>query len=186
MNKFLMIVALAGLIATPVLAEDALPISGDVNEVTVDTEDGPFTITRSKNDMQLIGGVLQPLIPVEGVHPMGELEVLEALNDPDFVVVDMRTIDWRAKSTIPGSVHIPYIEVAGRLDELGCEGSEGAWDCTNAKKVVAFCNGPACGQSPIAIRAMDREGYPADRIYYYRGGMQSWTVMGLSVLEDAF
>ncbi|MBU2863629.1 rhodanese-like domain-containing protein [Reinekea forsetii] len=186
MNRLLTFLTLIGLTVNGAMADDSLPISSDISEVTVNTDEGPFTITRQANDMQLIGGVLQPLIPVAGVHPMGELEVLEALNDPEFIVVDMRTIDWRAKSTIPGSIHIPYIEIAARLDELGCTGSEGAWDCSNARKVVAFCNGPACGQSPIAIRAMDREGYPTDKIYYYRGGMQSWTVMGLSVLEDAF
>lgn len=187
MNKllltFMFVFAFAGL----TYAEGkALPISGDVMEVSVDTEDGPFVITRHANEIQLIGGVLQPLVPVPGVHPMGELEVIDALNDPSFIVVDMRTIEWRVKSTIPGSIHIPYIEVASRLDELGCTGSEGNWNCENAMKVVAFCNGPACGQSPMAIRAMDREGFPADKIYYFRGGMQSWTVMGLSVLEDAF
>jgi rhodanese-related sulfurtransferase len=168
------------------VAEDTLQISPDVYSVAVETEDGPFTIERTRNDVQLIGGVLQPLVPVPGVHPVGELEVLAALQDPNFPVVDMRTIEWRIKSTIPGSLHIPYTEVAIRLDELGCTGEEGNWDCTNAKKMVAFCNGPACPQSPIAIKAMHREGYPVDRIYYYRGGMQSWSVLGLSVLEDAF
>lgn len=174
------------LIATFSMAEDKLQITPDVYSITVETDDGPFVIERTRNDVQLIGGVLQPLVPVPGVHPIGELEVLEALQDPDTLVVDMRTIDWRIKSTIPGSLHIPYTEVALRLDELGCVGKEGDWDCRNAKKMVAFCNGPACPQSPIAIKAMYREGYPVDRIYYYRGGMQSWTVMGLSVLEDAF
>ncbi|WP_108163225.1 rhodanese-like domain-containing protein, partial [Saccharospirillum sp. MSK14-1] len=139
------------------LADDhRLPIDQNVDQITVQTEDGPVTIVRTKNDMQLIGGVLQPLIPIPGVHPMGELDVLAALNDDSFVVVDMRTIEWRVKSTIPGSVHIPYTEVAMRLDELGCTGASGAWDCSNAKKIVAFCNGPACAQSPLAIKAMDR------------------------------
>ena len=183
MNKFLMMLTLTGLLTSPLFAEDTLPISKGINEITVNTEEGPFTITRGKNDMQLIGGTLQPLIPVKGTHPIGELEVLDALNDTDFIVVDMRTIEWREKSTIPGSAHIPYTEITTRLDELGCKGSKGAWDCSNAKKVVSFCNGPACGQSPVAIRMMEREGYPTDRIYYYRGGMQSWLQLGLTVIQ---
>ncbi len=187
MKSIILFTLLAVSAVSNAIADDhLLQISPEVKSITVKTEDGPVTIQRERNDMQLIGGVLQPLVPVAGVHPMGELEVIEALNDPAFLVVDMRTTDWRAKSTIPGSAHVPYTEVSLRMDEFGCKGSEGNWDCNEAIKVVAFCNGPACSQSPIAIRAMVRDGFPVDRIYYYRGGMQNWTVLGLTVLEDAF
>lgn len=185
--KYQALITLSLLLLAPFsLAGERLPITSDLDSVTVNTEDGSVDIVRSKNAMQLIGGILQPLIPVPGVHPMGELEVIAALNDDSFLVVDMRTVEWREKSTIPGSIHIPYTEVAMRLDELGCVDGASDWDCGNAKKVVAFCNGPACAQSPIAIRAMNREGFPVDKIYYYRGGMQSWTVLGLTVLEGTF
>ena len=30
---------------------------------------------------------------------------------------------------------------------------------------------------------MIREGYPADLIYYYRGGYQDWTIHGLTTVE---
>lgn len=178
--------ALLALLAPPGYAADGLQISPKVTSVTIETDDGPVEITRQKNDMQLIGGVLQPMVPVAGVHPVGELEVLEALQDDSAAVVDMRTMEWRVKSTIPGSIHIPYTEVAMRLDELGCSGAQGAWDCAKAVKVYAFCNGPACAQSPMAIAAMVREGFPADKIYYYRGGMQDWQVLGLTTAEDMF
>lgn len=182
--------ALAALLAltfgSSFAAEDRLKITPESDSVTVNSERGTYEITRHRNPIQLIGGVLQPLIPEKGVHPMGELEVLDALNDPSFMVVDMRTIEWRMKGTIPGSYHIPYTEITQRMEEFGCVEDIGPWDCSKAKKIVAFCNGPACGQSPTAIRAMVREGFPPDKIYYYRGGMQSWTVMGLTVEKDAF
>lgn len=170
----------------PLLAAEDLQIGPDVTSVTIQTEDGPVEITRQKNEVQLIGGVLQPMIPVSGVHAAGELEVLAALQDDSARVVDMRTMEWRVKSTIPGSIHIPYTEVAMRLDELGCSGGQGSWDCTGALDVFAFCNGPACGQSPLAIKAMVREGFPATKIHYYRGGMQDWTVLGLTTVENLF
>jgi rhodanese-related sulfurtransferase len=170
----------------PLHAAEDLQIGPDVTSVTVETEDGPVEITRQKNEVQLIGGVLQPMIPVPGVHAAGELEVLAALQDETARVVDMRTTEWRVKSTIPGSIHIPYTEVAMRLDELGCEGTQGSWDCSAALDVFAFCNGPACGQSPQAIKAMVREGFPATKIHYYRGGMQDWTVLGLTTVENLF
>lgn len=157
-----------------------LKIRDDTTMISVETPDGPVEIVRSKNDMQLIDGILQPIIPVPGVSPVAELEVLDALKDAEFIVVDMRDPEWRRKGTIPGSVSIPFREVAGRLEELGCIRGKSGWDCSGASKVVAFCNGPACPQSSIAIRAMIGEGFPPDRIYFYRGGMQDWTVLGLT------
>ena len=157
-----------------------LKITGDTTKVIIDTPEGLVEIIRTKNDMQLIDGVLQAMVPVVGVRPVGELEVLEALRSRDFRVVDMREPKWRLKSTIPGSISIPYNAVTQRLDELGCTKKGSGWDCASAKNVIAFCNGPACPQSPTAIRAMVHEGFPAERIYYYRGGMQDWLVLGLT------
>jgi rhodanese-related sulfurtransferase len=48
--------------------------------------------------------------------------------------------------------------------------------------VVLFCNGPWCGQSPTAARRMIEAGFPAENISYYRGGMQSWNMLGLTVV----
>lgn len=56
------------------------------------------------------------------------------------------------------------------------------WDFTNAKHLVLWCNGPACGQSPRAIRGLVAVGYPKDRIWYYRGGMQMWQLWGLTTV----
>lgn len=159
---------------------DLLKITAEATKLVIDTADGPVEILRKKNDMQLITGVLQPMVPVPGVTPVGELEVLAALADPEFIVVDMREPGWRLKATIPGSVSIPFSEVTQRLEELGCSQAASGWGCAGAKKVVAFCNGPACPQSPTAIHAMVRDGFPPERIYYYRGGMQDWLVLGLT------
>lgn len=57
------------------------------------------------------------------------------------------------------------------------------WDFSLAKKVLLWCNGMWCGQSPRAIRGMLALGYPADKIYYYRGGMQAWQSLGLTVVK---
>ncbi len=180
--------ALAALVAVAAQAEEAerLQIAKGQLSVTVETEDGPVEITRVMTDCALNKGWLQPLVPVEGAHPATEIEVLAALQDPDFVVVDMRTIEWRVKATIPGSIHIPYTEVADRLDELGCRKAGDGWDCSDARQVVGFCNGPVCPQSPTAMKAMAREGFPADRIHYYRGGMLDWQALGLTVSEGMF
>jgi len=57
------------------------------------------------------------------------------------------------------------------------------WDFSRAKAVLLWCNGMWCEQSPRAIRGMLRLGYPAEKIYYYRGGMQAWQSLGLTIVK---
>lgn len=164
----------------------ALNIFDNQKSVVVKTAKGPVEITRVMTAAAKNGGTLQPLVPVPGVHPVGEIEILEALSDRNALVVDMRDTNDRVKGTIPGSIGIPYTEVAARLNELGCQKTGSQWNCAGAKKVFAFCNGPVCPQSPMAIRAMTRDGFPADKIYYYRGGMLDWDALGLTMVKDEF
>ena len=163
-----------------------LNIFDNQKSVTVQTVKGPVVITRTMTASAKNGGTLQPLIPVAGVHPVGEIEILDALSDRNALVVDMRDPNDRVKGTIPGSIGIPYTEVASRLNELGCKKNGNAWNCESAKKIFAFCNGPVCPQSPMAIKAMTRDGFPADKIYYYRGGMLDWDALGLTLVKDEF
>ena len=124
------------------------------------------------------------MTPAPGVTTIGELELLDMLQDPDAMVIDSRTEDWFRTGSIPGAVNIPYTYVIDELAQLGCEPDFDGWDCAGARRVALFCNGLWCGQSPTAIRNMIEAGYPADRIFYYRGGMQSWRLLGLSVTDQ--
>ncbi|WP_290777571.1 rhodanese-like domain-containing protein [Hoeflea sp.] len=188
------------LAASPAFAADddkKVNIRPDIASVEVQTPDGPVVIERVQDTEHEISGYfaqtsracppfcIQPAQAAEGVATIGELELLDMLADPDAMVVDARTVDWHAEETIPGALNIPYTEIAGRLEELGCVGSSGAWDCANAKNVALYCNGLWCGQSPTAIRAMLRETYPAERVFYYRGGMQAWKILGLTTVEGS-
>jgi rhodanese-related sulfurtransferase len=62
--------------------------------------------------------------------------------------------------------------------------NEGHLDFSKAKSILLWCNGMWCGQSPRAIKGLLSLGYPADKIYYYRGGMQAWQSLGLSIIEN--
>ncbi len=134
------------------------------------------------------------------------------LLDETGVIVDARTPAWWQRGTIPGSTNIPFtiftkdsedLELIEAMEELGAKkrdevggftrtieqmGLMGGslkndeWDFTNAKKLVLWCNGMWCGQSPRAIKGLLEIGYPADRIMYYRGGMQAWQSLGLTVV----
>ncbi|MXQ06529.1 rhodanese-like domain-containing protein [Alphaproteobacteria bacterium GH1-50] len=167
-----------------------------IASVTVKTPNGPREISRIQDNAHEVTGewartsracppfCIQPMSPAEGVTTIGELELLEMLADPETMVIDSRTPDWYAGGTIPGAVNIPYTQIIDQLGQLGCEPDFEGWDCENAERVALFCNGLWCGQSPTAIRNMIEVGYPAERIFYYRGGMQSWRVLGLTVTGE--
>lgn len=198
MLRIVAILALAGTVAGGALAEDKpVKIRPDMPSVTVPTPGGGTAEIKriQDNDHEVTGEwartsracppfCIQPIRPAEGVTTIGELELIEALKDPEVVVVDSRTPDWFEGGTIPGAINIPYTQAYDRMGELGCEIDFDGWDCENAKQVALFCNGLWCGQSPTAIRRMIDGGYPAERISYYRGGMQSWRVLGLTVTGE--
>jgi len=134
------------------------------------------------------------------------------LRDGTGVLIDARTPEWYKKGTIPGSVSYPFTELTkppedGAWEELlrefgakpaqkpglvekamqGLGLSEkklqsGKWDFSNAKSLILFCNGPACDQSPRAIKGLLAVGYPAEKLFYYRGGMQMWELWGLTTV----
>lgn len=169
-------------------------ITKDMAQASYTTPEGEFTVQRDQTpgarlegDWALTGPdcppfCIQPMTPAEGVTTIGELELIEAMQEGDTILVDGRTPDWFAGGTIPGAINIPYTESIERLAELGCEPDfDGKFDCTNASKVIMFCNGTWCGQSPTAIREMISAGYPAERISYYRGGMLDWRLLGFNV-----
>lgn len=61
--------------------------------------------------------------------------------------------------------------------------ADSPWDFSEAQEIALYCNGMWCGQSPAAIKNLLSIGYPAEKIYYYRGGMQSWQSLGLTVYQ---
>lgn len=145
-----------------------------------------LVVTRKMTSCAKNKGFLQPLVPLEGVTPVTEIEMLHALNDKEALVVDMRIEEQFLEETIPHAINIPYTEVELRLNQLGCTKKGETWECSKAVNVYAFCNGPVCAQSPMAIEAMVRRGFPPEKIYYYRGGMLDWSVLGLTTVKGAF
>ncbi|MEZ5751636.1 MAG: rhodanese-like domain-containing protein [Paracoccaceae bacterium] len=189
--------ATAAIFAAGTARGEPVNITPGVMSITVPTDAGPAEISRIQDNAHEVTGewartsrpcpnfCIQPMSPAEGVTTVGELELIAALQDPNAIVVDSRVRADYMGGTIPGAVHIPYTEMADRLDEIGCEIGFDGFECENARPVTLFCNGPWCGQSPTAIRRMIEAGFPADHISYYRGGMQVWRMLGLSVIVPA-
>lgn len=185
----------ASLAASPLLAADAVNITHDSPSITIDTPDGPKVISRIQDPENRLEGdwaktsracppfCIQPIAPAPGVRTIGELELMTMLGRDDAVVIDSRTPEWFAGGSIPGAINMPYTAMADELDKLGCTPDFDGFLCDAAPEIALFCNGPWCGQSPTAIRRIIAAGYPAEKISYYRGGMQVWRMLGLSVTE---
>ncbi|MDH3355785.1 MAG: rhodanese-like domain-containing protein [Chromatiales bacterium] len=143
---------------------------------------------------------IRPWIAAPGVETVAELEVLYYAKlagdgDKSILIVDARTPDWAQRGTIPTSINVPFtklvaskgandVTIADALEKFGAvEKDDGSWDFSKAKTLVQFCNGMWCGQSPLAIKALVKLGYPANKLKYYRGGMQSWETLGLPTVK---
>jgi rhodanese-related sulfurtransferase len=173
-------------------------ITPDIESVTVKHGASDVSIMRNQNQKNTINPAfaktsrkcppfcIQPATLAPGVETIAELEML-----------DSRTPDWVAKGTIPGAINIPWTSLnpakgadpisIGEILEgrFNARNLEGLWDFREARTLVMFCNGMWCGQSPNNIKNLLGFGYPADKIKWYRGGMQSWETLGLTTVKPA-
>ncbi len=180
-------------------------ITHDVLDVEVKHEGKLIKIMRVQDKQNEIvpfyrkttRGTIQAMYPFEPhkVDTIGEREIIDYVKkmsegDESIIIIDSRTPAWVERSgMIPGAVNIPFTqfkETASTLeimeDQFEVITGE-TFDFSNAKTLVMYCNGAWCGQSPTAIRKLLAMGYPAAKIKYYRGGMQSWASLGLTVVE---
>lgn len=138
---------------------------------------------------------IHPMQAAIGVQTVGELELLnfliEKVRTDSGLLIDSRLPDWFEKGTIPGAVNIPWSLLAAGPDNphtakilraLGATEDSGEWDFRPALYLMMFCNGPWCDQSPRAIKNLVSLGYPPEKLYYYRGGMQLWQSLGLTTV----
>jgi len=144
-------------------------------------------------------GKVQPMKIANGIRTVGEIEVLDFIknrsskNPQKYLLIDSRKTNWYEHSTIPSAVNLPYTdmeydedfeeEYTRMLGLLSIKKIEGKFDFSKAKTVLLFCNGNWCGQSPTAIKTLLKMGYPAKKILWYRGGLQSWIMLGFNTIK---
>lgn len=134
------------------------------------------------------------------------------MRDDKGLLIDARTVEWYKRGTIPGSLNYPFTTLSKdgdeaemaealkafgvkrrgdvnviqrKLEDMGFFDGDlksESWDFSAAKELVIWCNGPSCGQSPRAIHGLLDVGYPAEKLKYYRGGMQMWQLWGLTTI----
>ncbi|HIO93292.1 MAG TPA: rhodanese-like domain-containing protein [Leucothrix mucor] len=207
--KFFILAVTSGLLLIPAYsyAENKVGITKDVNSLDITYGGKTVTIERIQNSKnKLTNGFaktsracppfcVQPMEIHEGVKTVGEAELLSFLDEEvkngKGLLIDARLPDWFEKGTIPGSINIPFSILDGGLESehtrrilklLGATETDSKWDFENAQELLLFCNGLWCGQSPRAIGNLIDMGYPAEKLFWYRGGMQSWLLLGLTVV----
>ncbi len=136
---------------------------------------------------------IHPIQAAKGVKTIGEIELLDFVStevaNKTGLLIDARMPKWYNSETIPGAINLPFIifskkgKSLNRIFELlGARKTDHGYDFSHAKKLALFCNGPWCDQSPRAIRALIADGYPPEKLRYYRGGMQMWKLFGLTTV----
>ena len=193
-----------GLAPSRGLAQEAMLVDGLADlRFTLNGQD--YVIARNQDPDAVIEGdfarvsracppfCIQPMAPVAGVATLGELELLVFLRDKvaggTGVLLDARLPEWFGKGSIPAAVNVPFATLAPEnpfrndiLEALGAKPlRDGAFDFAEAPDLVVFCNGAWSDQALRALEALKAAGYPPEKLSYYRGGMQDWVMLGLTV-----
>ncbi len=204
-------VFLSILIAT--LAETAcgdVNITAGLSSFEVEHGEKTIEVKREQNPDAVVTGTfartarscpptcVQPIQVAPGVKTIGIRELVDfmqiQLSFGDGKLIDARTPDWHKRGTIPGSINLPYtllnkhsgaseFDIADALEFLGARQNDEKWDFSEAAELVLWCNGNWCGQSPAAIKGLLSAGYPAENLFYFRGGMEDWVQYGLTVVK---
>lgn len=211
-KSLIVTVLIAGLFLPGISLALDVNITADLPSVQVLHNGQKVTIMRNQNQDNSINPAfaktsrkcppfcIQPIELAPGVRTIGELEMLHYLKkmsdgDKSVLVVDSRTPDSVEKGSIPGTVNIPTDSLdSAKTDpitvreimekQFGAKYRNGSWDFSKARTLVLFCNGPWCGQSPANIKGLLKLGYPANKLVWYRGGMQDWEAMGLTTVKS--
>ncbi len=212
MNNLLNITLLALLLSITNTVSAQVNIIKDLASIEVPHGNKMVIVKRNQDNKAIIKGdfaqtsrncppfCIQPMVVAPGVKTIGVKELIlfmmNNLKDKTGLLIDARTPNGFNKGTIPGSINIPYTDLNKRAgadefkidDAFALFGTEkddkDQWDYFDAKTLVLWCNGPWCGQSPAAIQGLLELGYPAEKILYYRGGMQSWLMLGFNIVKE--
>jgi len=138
---------------------------------------------------------IQPTKVDKNVQNIGELELLKFINTKisshKGILIDTRLHSWFELETIPSSINLPFSVIEGASKSklkkifqiLGMTiKSDGTWDFSKAKELAIFDNGAWCAQAKHFVPNLLKNGYPANKVFYYRAGLQGWKLVGLTTL----
>lgn len=107
----------------------------------------------------------------DDIHAVDTAELMRGLDSGDVVLLDVRPGVEYAAGHLPGALHIPLDELAGRLAELPRD-----------REIVAYCRGQYCAMAHDAVRLLTARGLRARRA---TDGFLEWRVAGVPVATGA-
>jgi rhodanese-related sulfurtransferase len=134
---------------------------------------------------------IQP-IKIKNIHSIGELDVLAFIKTlkekKSKLLIDVRSATRYKISTIPGAINIPYsmMEDKSKYQEkvlklLGATEQKSQWKFTRVPTLLIFGNSEEEPQATKAIKSLLKLSYPSNKILYYRGGLEAWKRLGLTL-----
>jgi len=173
-------------------------VSKKIVKITKDLDTVNVLFQKKKFNIERIG---ERACPPYCISPMnigkiktiGELETIHFISsltkNIGRIVVDARTTLEYKKSTIPTAINIPYSMLNPKskyrdqiLKLLGVKKLKNSWYFKRVHKLLIFDNGILDNKATKIINSLIKIGYPQNKLLYYRGGVDSWRRLGLTLL----
>ena len=127
---------------------------------------------------------------IDNIKSVGELETIEFIKSikKHRLLIDARSsIEYKQKS-LPTAINIPYSILTPNskyreeiLKLLGVKRLKKRFYFKNVYRLLIFDNGILDNRAIKMIDTLVKIGYPKNRILYYRGGVNSWRELGLTL-----
>lgn len=103
------------------------------------------------------------------IEPITRAELARRLKrGGDFLVIDVRPAEEFAAGHLPGAISVPLTELHRRMKELPKD-----------KEIIAYCRGPYCAFSHVAVELLRKRGFRARRL---EEGLPEWAAEDLPVI----
>lgn len=164
--------------------------------VSVDTQHLDYNVTIERKATPTAPSCppfcIQP-IKIDKIKTVGELEVLDFIKEVkrkgDGLLIDVRKNSQYNEETIPSAINLPYEMLTEEspyqkevLKTLGAKKVKKGWFFKNPQKLLIFGESSFSPEASKAVKKLLKLGYPTNKILYYRGGIVSWKVVGLTLI----
>lgn len=132
---------------------------------------------------------------IKDVITIGELETLAFIDKlkekKSRLLIDVRESILYEQETIPGALNLPFLmlkdkslyqeEILKLLGaELSIQKSKQKWIFKNAQSLLIFGSSAISSEASSSVKQLLKLGYPSTKLFYYRGGIESWKSLGLT------
>jgi rhodanese-related sulfurtransferase len=153
----------------------------------------------NNNEMTCPPFCIEPM-NIKDVVTVAELEVLTFIDKlkekKARLLIDVRENSAYNKATIPGAINLPFSMLKDKskyqeevLKLLGAKLNKKSsnsknhklkWSFKNAQSLLIFGGSAMSSEASSSIMKLLELGYPSSKIFYYRSGIKSWKMLGLT------